>query len=332
MDFLNFTPIPENGVKDYSSALYKNLMKQVGKNKVEKNRFGGSSGLCQVDNNFWNMLRSPGSFPRRASAVMLHKNKSQRSWFYHYISEQNQLCGRKYSPPVVGGKFTTSPRKKSGLKTRELFSCFPIMVKFVLTKPLCALILDNLNSSDTFPFNINPVAVAVELSHIKSCDELGSFFTTKRPDHEKKMFDFAVHYSDNFLKYTVVEHPTGMHRDTFERYKICLNESDHSDVVKKSTPIPSLENKMCFEDYSRKHLGPGRGGSDNAYVWALLDWEGPKTAFREVFTNENNLNRPFGANHYGGVNATLNRQRRMDFYLANPDLRNQLPDPNNAWN
>ena len=60
-------------------------------------------------------------------------------------------------------------------------------------------------------------------------------------------------------EHTVVTHSVGFHRDAFGR--------------KTTTDSDCIENKIVLLSFSFR--GVGRGGTEDFFEWALLDWEAP---------------------------------------------------------
>eukprot|EP00957_Ditylum_brightwellii_P110764 8448456-Ditylum_brightwellii.AAC.1 len=92
-----------------------------------------------------------------------------------------------------------------------------------------------------------------------------------------RLIQFCCFYANEFCNNTLVKHASGMHQDTFSK---ATDEEN-----KKTHPIPSLKNKVCFFDKSRQNCGRCSGHDDGFYVYALLDWEGTKGMYRGVWTD-----------------------------------------------
>ena len=284
----------------------------IGVNYMERKRTGGSSGTCHTNKTFFDMLTLSGSLPRRSNAALWLEDKNSLEWHWFYINADDGRCvSNTYSQPVIGGKFTTGDIKRSHntLPTKQLFQVYPVMIDFVFIKPLSALILQNINASTLFPFSVVPVATQVELSQIRDMKQFLADLD-KTISNKQRKFEFCRFYSNMYCNYTDVEHPVGCHQDTFGK-----------DKFGKKKP-PGLENKMCLVDKSRN--GPGRGGSNDGYVYAILDWPGGKQKTRNVWKNPENRDLPHGMNQYGGEGARMNHDIRVLFYNANPELQGEM--------
>ena len=69
----------------------------------------------------------------------------------------------------------------------------------------------------------------------------------------------------NFNRHTLVQHPVGLHCDSFGKRTVRTVKME----------IHSLENKICFAHYGLfDKFGIGRGGAGpGIFVFALLDWQ-----------------------------------------------------------
>ena len=70
----------------------------------------------------------------------------------------------------------------------------------------------------------------------------------------------------NFNRHTLVQHPVGMHQDSFGKRSVRSVKQE----------IHSLENKICFPCHGGlfDKFGIGRGGAGpGIFVFALLDWQ-----------------------------------------------------------
>ena len=279
-------------------------------NKFECRRTGGSSGLISdtVENVVHKFMSYSGSTPRNGKEAVWIKGSD--TWFIYYISTYDgypKTC--KYTNPVPGGSF---------LFPANTLQDFPFLTKFISTKPISALIISKLQGKllKTPGFNvvITPQAVSEELRNIaessaivfanKSTSEV-PLDLDSAPDgfkgNDKQLF-YTI-YNQNFIKYTFVMHPVGLHRDRF------------------ADGTPSLENKVCFklkkaqipqEMLQRTHQHGRGGGSSNEFVFAILDWSSGQRDKRRVWTHPSNAALP---NAPANPNQALNRAIWRAFYI-----------------
>lgn len=318
--------------KSSTKSFFKQILKQISGSSTsstssvkksfpkafEIKRTGGSSGLAEVGD----LPKLTGSIPRRLKSAIWIPSADRKVWHYFYIGVDGKCNSREYGPPKLGGKFETSQMKRNGLKTENLFRSFPVMSEFVLVKALSGLILDKLNLHNLCKWKISPLAALAEVHHVSVCRELLREHKLKKKwvGGKKAFFWWTVLYSDKFNRNTVVCHPCGFHFDLFSDQKRA-----------------SVENKMLFVIPGFGGTGEwgigggtGRGGcGPTDFVFAVLDWESQKSNFRATWAEEIYRQRENASND---PPPRLNRQQRMDIYLANPDMQHRLPNPFEAWN
>jgi hypothetical protein len=161
-----------------------------------------------------------------------------------------------------------------------------------------------MNKKKDFSFLITPQAVDAELKNIEETRMVTNHSSSVRKksalpldmaEAPKGLTGSQMHryyslYNRDFIKYTLVMHPVGFHRDTF------------------ADGYPSLENKMCFElinsripmqNIATSHPnGRGGGRTNEHFVFGLLDWSSGQRNRRRVWTDPANQNLPHGPNHY----------------------------------
>lgn len=241
--------------KNHEDHLYHYLFKNMlGTRKQELRRFGGSSGLTNSSTReFTEMMNHPGNVPRRADGTVWIQERFR--WKFYYISvTTGDAISFEYSQPVKGGAFSIGHWNKNkskyefkeSINERKIFHKFPSLLMFCESKPLAALLLDELRKRSGYV--CMPHAVNLELKHI----HIARNHIAKEPKKRKKN-TFYLFYM-RFVNFTMVMHPVGFHIDQFE------NRS------------PSfLENKTIFLRHDIDGQGRG-GGGPNTFTWALLDW------------------------------------------------------------
>ncbi len=266
------------------------MWNSLGVNKFECRRSGGSSGFITdtEDNLILKFMKYSGSMPRNGTGAVWIKGS--KTWFVYYIGTYDGDPKRcKYTNPVPGGSFH--------LKSKLLVS-HPMLQDFISIKPISALIISALQpklmKKENFKVLITPQAVSEEIRNIaETSDIISSYMSgTELPldvDPVEKGFRgnafkmFYDVYNKNFIKYTIVMHPVGLHRDTF------------------ADGTPSLENKVCFKMASavipeemllNSHRHGRGGGSNNEFVFALLDWSSGQRSKRRVWTHPANAGMP----------------------------------------
>ncbi len=281
-------------------------------NKFECRRTGGSSGFVTdaVDNVIKKFMSCRGSSPRSGKGAVWIRGSD--TWFVYYIGTYDGIpktC--KYTNPVPGGSFF--------FPTNSL-SQFSFLNQFISTKPITALVIEKLQekmkNKAGFDVTITPHAVSEELRNIAETNSIVSAYKSKSDDlpldlepftdpFEGNDFElFYAIYNRDFIKYTIVMHPVGLHKDTF------------------ADGTPSLENKVCFKlnqaDIPQQMLRTthpnGRGGgSSSEFVFAILDWSSGQRDKRRVWTHPSNSHLP-----HAPANPTqqLNRNIWRDFYTA----------------
>ena len=279
----------------------------LGTNKFECRRTGGSSGFI-ADNVIRKFMHNSGSTPRNGKGAVWIKGSD--TWFVYYIGTYDgdpKSC--KYTNPVPGGSF---------FFPTESLGDFPFLTHFISTKPISALIIVQLQKklykTRDFKVKITPHAVSEELRNIAETSAIVSAHNTKSElpldlESAPKGFKgsdtdlFYVLYNRDYIKYTLVMHPVGLHRDTF------------------ADGTPSLENKVCFklnqahipqEMLKTTHCHGRGGGSSNEFVFAILDWSSGQRDKRRVWTHPSNANLP---NAPANVNQQLNHGIWRAFYV-----------------
>jgi hypothetical protein len=241
--------------KNHEDNLYHYLFKNMlGTRKQELRRIGGSSGLTNPSTReFTEMMNKPGNVPRRADGTVWIQERLR--WKYYYIGvTTGDAVSFEYCQPVKGGAFSighwnknkTKYEFKDSINERGIFHKFPSLLIFCASKPLAALLLDELRKRSGYL--CMPQAVNLELKHV----HVARNHVAKEPKKNKKNA-FYLFYM-RFVNFTMVMHPVGFHIDRFE------NRS------------PSfLENKTIFIRHDTSGQGRG-GGGPTTFTWALLDW------------------------------------------------------------
>ena len=268
--------------------LFKDLWSSLNANKFECRRSGGSSGFISnsADNVIQKFMRQPGSTPRNGTGAVWIKGLD--TWYVYYIGTYDGIGKEcKYTNPVPGGSFFLNHR---------ILKKHPFLLKFISTKPLAATIIQaiqrKLLGNDNFKVTITPQAVAEELRNIAETRQVilaSSTPNIAEPPLGLKtvpkylvgndMFIFYAIYSMLFVKWTLVAHSVGLHKDDFK------------------DGMASLENKMCVR-MNRREISPkmlfnthphGRGGgSSDEFVFAILDWSGGHRSRRRIWTHPAN--------------------------------------------
>ena len=304
--------------------LFQDAWNSLGANKFECRRSGGSSGFIteSVDNVILKFMNYSGSTPRNGKGAVWIKGSE--TWFIYYIGTYDGDPKRcKYTNPVPGGSFL--------LKSKYL-KAHPILNEFISIKPISALIISTIQpillKKENFKFLITPQAVSEETRNIAETTDIISAFKSGtelpldldpvpkgfRGNSFKMFYDI---YNKNFIKYTIVMHPVGLHRDTF------------------ADGTPSLENKVCFKLLStmvpeamllNTHQHGRGGGCSNEFVFALLDWSSGQRSRRRVWTHPANARLP---------NAPANNTQRLTIEIWRAFFRRGavfVPDGVNANN
>jgi len=114
----------------------------------------------------------------------------------------------------------------------KVFQKYNFLCSFVSTKGLAAAIVVAIGNTD---ISICPIAVKEELQNVAFARKfIEQFSLDKNLASQQKLSLFYAFYSENYLSYTLVQHPVGRHLDTFANGK------------------PSLENRVCSRFYCIK--------------------------------------------------------------------------------
>ena len=243
-----------HNLTDYSQAFGNAFFQAVqgrkygldcGKNFVEVNRNGGSSGKTvnpYIDKLLHFLNEYPASTPRKTIGCKVIQDKLCYHFFYLSTKSSGNLSPKtwKYSPPNIGGSF-----KIPG----STFVHFPFLLQFGRYKAITALMLQKLHT--TKGLFIARTAAQQEIAHLQHAWDLYESIPHE-VSNDVKETAIALVYND-YNKHSVVAYNVGYHKDIF------------------NGKMPSLENKavISIPGDSRK----GRGGSDGNYFhYALLDW------------------------------------------------------------
>lgn len=222
--------------------MYKEILSRVKNNGFCSSRYGGSSGRTAIDRDFLEFIKTPGSLPRKMVGVKIIRR--ELCWLFYYISAKTgKVAFHKYSTPKKGGKFVCN---------NSMMNRYPFLIDMAKKKIYAALILHAINNVGigNHGFSIAPNAVKQEIQNLTNSYKEGS---------KLEEIETVLKYN-TFNNHTLVQHPTGLHRDVFD--KGCA----------------SLENKVCFalplqtDSYMNTNI-IGRGGrGGNLFVFAVLDW------------------------------------------------------------
>ena len=151
--------------KQTSVHLLHNLYNMLNSNNIERRRLGGSSGFTNYRRLKSLIMTQRNSSPRLCKATIFLKSKNNLKWHVIYIgTKDNSAKYTYYTNPQLGGSFVMDT---------EYFKKYPFLVKFASTKPIAALICEQLNQqSSTNPLlpkgKISPSSVRNEL-HFLMC-------------------------------------------------------------------------------------------------------------------------------------------------------------------
>ena len=184
-------------------------------------------------------------------------SKKKLKWHVIYIGTNDGIQKYTYyTNPQPGGQFIVDGKFLQKYKFMELF---------VSSKPIAALILNQLEQDDSINMNnICPMACKIELQNVCNTKKfLKGYLKSphfRRIAEEKNVQTiFYQYYATKYVNYTMVSHPVERHYDVFADGK------------------PSLENRVCFVvENIRSNLSLttyGRGGAGiNKFCFAILDW------------------------------------------------------------
>ena len=291
--------------------LLNDLWEALKSKKFECRRSGGSSGIITKSscNIIHNLIRQPGSCPRNGHGSIWLEGID--TWYLYYIGTYDGEAKRcLYTNPVPGGSF------KLGHKS---LGKYRFLIPFISTKPITALIVNaisqKLMKNENFKVRITPQAIEAELKNIEETrltlegNEVPIDMKELPSDMKGSMREkFYYLYNLYFIKYTLVMHSVGLHRDTF------------------ADGVPSVENKVCFDmpkcnvpltDIVRSHPnGRGGGKSSDVFVFGLLDWSSGQRARRRTWTDPANAALINGPNQFP-LHQGLNQQIWNGFWNPN---------------
>ena len=263
--------------------------------KHECRRTGGSSGIITTESasNIRKLMSISGSAPRCGLGTIWIQGT--HTWFLYYMGTLEGVVKTcKYTNPVPGGSFR--------LLRNEPIQSLSFLKMFISTKPLTAAIVVAIK--ERLGILVTPQAVNAELKNMEetrlvlesmkdeSCPlplDLNAPTDLKKSYQLKEDGYYSV-YNQNFIKYTLVLHPVGFHRDTF------------------ADGIPSLENKVgfkiitsavpFFKSVAEFPYGRGGGSEQEPFVFAILDWSCGQRSKRRVWTDPANANLLNAPNNY----------------------------------
>jgi hypothetical protein len=274
---------PELGKKRSTRELYRDLYAGLSNDGLERIRVGGSSGFITYSDELLKLMMTPNSTPRNSLGVLWLKDVDNLKWHFFYISTKvGEAMTWQYSNPKEGGQVTMSPK---------VFQKYNFLCSFVSTKGLAAAIVVAIGNTD---ISICPIAVKEELQNVAFTRKfIEQFSLDKNLSPQQKLGLFYAFYSENYLSYTLVQHPVGRHLDTFANGK------------------PSLENRVCFSFLLRQNekKGYGRGGAGmHRFCFALLDWESSRRKRSKCWTDPNNAHLNNSALAYSRMRNDVNQR------------------------
>ena len=293
-----------------AKEILKDMQDQLKNNGLERRRTGGSSGKLRMGSKELKLLlHTENSSPRNSKGVIWLRSKDSLKLHIYYIgtklNKQNVTSCKYtyYSTPRPGGSFKMK---------HDMFKKHSWLQTFCRTKPLAALIMkgieEHLEKREDLP-TLSIISEACD-EEIKNM-EAARFFIKK--EFERLLHkvpqrilegwlrtEFWIFYSENFLNFTLVMHPVGLHLDIF------ANADD-----------PSLENRVCFyfqldrqgqTNLTNTGYKYGRGGfGEDNFCFALLDWSGGQRRRRRMWTDPNNQHIPHSATQHAAANNNPNR-------------------------
>ena len=268
------------------TQFFSKLKAALGSTKVERRRFGGSSGLF-THSSLRRLMEINNSCPRKGPGGLYIRMRNGLSVNLYYI-----CCGTKiepktvrYSNPVDGGQFHIS----NALLTEHPFLYYFLMSKILASKILISLsdLIKTPHCSRFAQMKVNPKAVSYELF----CWQRTIYHTEKHFKENKQKLGlqalihdckncFHMFLSSTFLNFTLVMHAVLGHLDVF------------------ADKLPSLENRIVF-GIDSKDGSYGRGGIPGKFVFCILDWNAKRQARIAVWTDPANEHVPHARHNYG---------------------------------
>lgn len=289
-----------------AKEVLKDMKDQLKNNGLERRRTGGSSGKLRMGSKELKLLlHTENSSPRNSKGVIWLRSKDSLKLHIYYIGtklkEETDVTKCKYT-------YYSTPRPGGSFQMKEtMFKKHPWLQTFCRTKPLAALVMKGIEKhlekkNDLPNLSIISEACDEELQNM----EAARFFIKCEYERNQKLKEgdlrnlFWVFYSENFLNFTLVMHPVGLHLDIF------ANADD-----------PSLENRVCFyfkldrqgqTNMTNTGYRYGRGGfGANNFCFALLDWSGGQRRRRRMWTDPRNQHIPHSATQHAAANNNPNR-------------------------
>ena len=201
-----------------SSALREEILPLCGKEGIEINRKGGSSGRTKISDDFFDFLKSE-RFPIKPEKVKIFQN--DLTWSGVYIKTQvetRQAACFAHSQPQKGGRFKMP---------KHLILQEEVLQRFTLFKIQSAHILQAVD-----PF-ISPGAVKTQMEENEAAR-----------DGSDCLLDMIIKLSLS-NHHTLVQHPVGYHNDVFTgnvpklENKMCFIDSLARDAVGRGGAGPS---------------------------------------------------------------------------------------------
>lgn len=267
---------------------------------IERRRSGGSSGFVSYSESFMRLMSTSNSSPRASCGAVWLRAKDDLKFYVMYMStKEGDVKSFQYSTPVRGGSF---------LMPEELLKKHVALRTFIMTKSLAADIITKIEEEPhevhglSSGYRICPVACSEEIICANHARAFVS--ATLTAQDQRRQLNFYLFYNVNFIKFTLVQHPVGRHKDIFADGK------------------PSLENRICFS-FQKKGNDYGRGGAgmDN-FCYALLDWSAPARNRRKAWTHPDNQHLPGSAADCYRQDPTITtvNDTRWDFFSQQENI------------
>ena len=243
------------------NTFYREIHSHLGSGGYVDRRFGGSSGKCVPNKDFFNYIKCHNAvLPRVLRASKLFKTKNQTRWEFIYISPYNQerkAVAGSYSQPVRGGQLQVNA---------ALFASWPTYFhRMTMARTMTSLLLEELSTTT------NRLLAVPEACDNQ--DEHMAYATMRKATPGVVLYRLV-----RYVSYTVVEHAMSKHNDVsktswapfVKRCKLTIGD----ETVK--TPRPFIEVKalhLCPElgnGLATSELGRGGAGIGN-YVWGIVD-------------------------------------------------------------